>query len=86
MMILSWFENLPKDEQPPKKIWHDDRAIERHFAKIRGKKERSSAGYDEAEEGSLKDAQQGRDVTLTNKLVDELLSAQTSVNDDFSEI
>ena len=87
LTVISWYENLPSDEHPPREIWHDNDAVEAHFAKIRSKREReSSSGYDEAEEGTLEDARMGRDVTLTNSLVDQIMSATVPADDDFSVI
>ena len=83
MMILAWNENLPEDEMPPKEVWYDEKKLERHFQNIKDKRKRKWGN--EAEEGTLDDAQ-GKNVTLRNKLLDRYLDAQTDVADDYMEI
>lgn len=33
-LILSWQENLPEDEIPPRWMWHLDWELERHFEEV----------------------------------------------------
>lgn len=37
-LIFLSFEELPKDEQPPRKIWLDDEELKRHFAAVEQKR------------------------------------------------
>lgn len=39
LAILSWLENLPSDECPPRNIWHHSKRIEEWFADIKRKRE-----------------------------------------------
>ena len=56
LTVISWHENLPKEEQPPRMIWHDSDLVEEWFrdveekrkSKYGGKGRRSS--YDEADD------------------------------------
>lgn len=34
LSVLSWFENLPKDEQPPRHIWWSEDLLEDWFAEV----------------------------------------------------
>jgi hypothetical protein len=44
LMILSWFESYLSEELPPENLWDDGEAIERHFARIREKKDAEMNG------------------------------------------
>lgn len=46
MVILSW-EELPKDEKPPKRIWLDGDKLKEHFDWVERKREAESKGRDE---------------------------------------
>ncbi len=57
LTVLSWFENLPDDEQPPKAIWWSDELIAEWFRNVKEnrKKDRDSKGkrkssYEQAED------------------------------------
>lgn len=81
--MLGWHENLQQSELPGKDIWTNNKALEAHFAKIRDKW-RNKAG--EAPEGTLSDARAGKEVTLSNVLVDQLRYSQSGERDDYMEI
>jgi hypothetical protein len=34
------FEEMPKEERPPKRIWQDDKALRAHFAQVERERER----------------------------------------------
>ena len=56
LTVISWFENLPKDEQPPRHIWHSADLVDKWFREVEkqrnskygGKGRRSS--YDDADD------------------------------------
>ncbi len=54
LMVLSWHENLPRDEQPPREIWWSGELLDEWFKNVeddrssRSTKKRSS--YDEADD------------------------------------
>lgn len=56
LTVISWHENLPKEEQPPRHIWHSGELVDKWFRDVEEKrsekygssgKKRSS--YDEAD-------------------------------------
>lgn len=53
-MILGWYENLPKEEVPPRHIWWSGELIDQWFEDVekRRKKKTSKGGstYDDADE------------------------------------
>jgi hypothetical protein len=61
LTVISWHENLPKDEQPPRHIWWSGDLVAEWFADVEeqrnsrygGKRKRSS--YDEAEDVPMMD-------------------------------
>ena len=64
LMVLSWFEELQKDEQPPRHIWWSVDLLDEWFEDVREKRRGSTAtrrtSYDESQ-----------DVPMTqNELVD----------------
>lgn len=63
-MILGWFENLPKDEIPPRNIWWSGDLLDTWFEDVerrRNKKSGKKSTYDEAEEAP----------SMGNQLVDK---------------
>jgi hypothetical protein len=47
LQILSW-EELPKDERPPRNIWLDPKALNAHFKRVdRMRKEKYGGGSDD---------------------------------------
>ncbi len=38
MNVLSWYENLPKDEVPPEYLWEDSQGLEQWWAAIEDKR------------------------------------------------
>lgn len=44
LRVLSWFENLPEDEQPPRKLWHSDELLAEWFEEVELKRKRGSTG------------------------------------------
>ncbi len=55
LMVISWHENLPRDEQPPRAIWWSGELLDEWFRNVEderssksGSKKRSS--YDEADD------------------------------------
>jgi len=61
LKILSWQENLPSDEMPPRWMWHLDWELEAHFTKIKNERDRkfaqpsSSSDSGDHEEGDMWD-------------------------------
>lgn len=54
LQVLSWFENLPKDEQPPRHIWWSEKLLDQWFADVR---EQRSAGPGQKAKSSYQSAQ-----------------------------
>lgn len=56
LTVLSWFENLPEDEQPPRTIWWSEELLEEWFDGIRERRNkkygvgRPKTPYDDAED------------------------------------
>lgn len=56
LVVLSWFENLPRNEQPPRHIWWSDELIDEWFKSVREERESRSgskkrrSSYDEAQD------------------------------------
>jgi hypothetical protein len=55
LMVISWHENLPRDEQPPRHVWWSDELLDQWFRNVQenreskyGTKKRSS--YADAED------------------------------------
>lgn len=50
LTVLSWFENLPEEETPPRWIWWSDKLLDNWFEKIKSdrKKDRPSSQEDES--------------------------------------
>ena len=62
LTVLSWFENLPDEEQPPREIWYSEELLADWFKKVkenRGNKKssgtKSKALYDRAEDAPMTD-------------------------------
>lgn len=34
LTVISWHENLPKDEQPPRSIWHNGDLVDKWFRDV----------------------------------------------------
>ena len=52
---MSWFENLPEDEQPPRHIWWSDKLIGEWFDEVNRKRkekfgEKPKSSYDSADD------------------------------------
>lgn len=39
LIVLSWFENLPKEEQPPEYLWEDSEGLEQWWKAVEDKRE-----------------------------------------------
>ena len=56
LTVLSWFENLPEDEQPPRHIWWSDELLEEWFKDVRERRDKKYGGgrartsYDDADD------------------------------------
>lgn len=53
LMVISWFENLPKDEQPPRHIWWSDKLLDEWFRDVQDRREerygsKKRTSYEEA--------------------------------------
>jgi hypothetical protein len=60
LTVLSWYENLPDDEQPPRAIWWSDRLIGEWFRNVKEKRDgrggRQSA-YEQSEDVPMSENQ-----------------------------
>lgn len=54
LMVISWHENLPKDEVPPRHIWWSGDLLDNWFEDVDRRRKRKTTGksstYDEADE------------------------------------
>lgn len=52
LRVISWFENLPKDEQPPRHIWWSEKMLEEWFEDVRDKRGsgRKRSSYEQADD------------------------------------
>lgn len=61
LTVLSWFENLPKDEQPPRHIWWSGDLLEQWFEDVRERRDpesrrnRRRSSYEEADDVPMAD-------------------------------
>lgn len=58
LAVLSWFENLPSNEQPPRHIWWSDELLDEWFEKVRSERSGSGGGrrrtpYEEASDAPM---------------------------------
>jgi hypothetical protein len=44
LMFLS-FDELPEDERPPRRIWHDGEALREHFEAVKRSRRREAEGH-----------------------------------------
>jgi hypothetical protein len=44
LQVLSWFENLPKNEQPPRHIWWSDDLLSEWFENVEEERAARSSG------------------------------------------
>lgn len=51
LTILSWFENLTKDEIPPEYLWEDSKGLELWWADVTEKRERRFGGGGSSNDG-----------------------------------
>jgi hypothetical protein len=64
LTILSWFENLPKDEVPPERLWADSQGLDEWWEDVaakRGDLSSTGSGGDEPSE------MVGNDLARTHK-------------------
>ena len=57
LMVLSWYENLPDEEQPPREIWWSEELLDEWFEKVKvergsGRKKKRSP-YEEADDAPM---------------------------------
>lgn len=82
--VMNWYDNLPSEDMPPRKIWGNPESLDDHFRKV---KERWSGKSDEEfREGSWEDAEAGHSVTLKNRYAEYARVSQKLDLDDFMEI
>lgn len=65
LTVLNWYENLPKNEVPPKHLWGDPDGLELWWAKM---EERRSEGLPARPELSDSGTEAGTDNDLTRAL------------------
>jgi hypothetical protein len=58
---------------PPRAIWQDHRRLKAHFDAVKAK--RDSKHGDEAPEGTMQDARDGRNVTLRNRIAQQVVES-----------
>ncbi len=44
LTVLSWYENLPEDEQPPRHIWWSDDLVADWFRNVKEERNKKSSG------------------------------------------
>ena len=54
LMVISWHENLPRDEQPPRHIWWSGELLDEWFRNVEEQRSSrsgsKSSSYDEADD------------------------------------
>lgn len=56
LAVISWFENLPRDEVPPRHIWWSQELLDEWFVEVQERREKGASGrrsrssYDEAKD------------------------------------
>ncbi|KKL16022.1 hypothetical protein LCGC14_2499750 [marine sediment metagenome] len=54
LMVLSWFENLPKDDVPPRNLWWSGDMLDDWFEEVERRRKKKSSGkkstYEAADE------------------------------------
>ncbi len=57
LMVISWYENLPKDEQPPRHIWWSGELLDEWFRNVeeaRGSRStKKSSSYEDADDAPM---------------------------------
>lgn len=67
LMVLSWFEKLPKDEMPPRHIWWSGKLIDKWFKDVEKKRKAKSSSkgpsstYESADEVPMMGNQMAKD-------------------------
>lgn len=66
-MVLSWFENLPTDEQPPRHIWWSSELIKEWFELVNAKRNsktvnKSKSSYQAATDVPMDDNEFAKDL------------------------
>jgi hypothetical protein len=59
LMVISWYENLPRDEQPPRHIWWSDELLDEWFTNVQ---ENRGSRSDRGRRSAYQDA---KDVPMT---------------------
>lgn len=44
LAVISWFENLPKDELPPRNIWWSEELLDEWFEDVRERRDKGASG------------------------------------------
>jgi hypothetical protein len=59
LTVISWHENLPMDEQPPRSIWHSGDLVDKWFKDVEDKRSakygdsgKARSSYEDADEPS----------------------------------
>ena len=65
LRVLSWYENLPEDEQPPRHVWHSDKRLANWFEDVDRKRKAKTGGkhsssYEDADDAPM----------MVNELID----------------
>ncbi len=52
LMVISWYENLPRKEQPPRHIWWSDELLDEWFRNVQEDRDagRKRSSYQDAED------------------------------------
>ncbi len=57
LMVLSWHENLPRDEQPPREIWWSGELLDKWFKNVEddrsSRSTKKSSSYDDADDAPM---------------------------------
>lgn len=44
MQVMSWYENLPEEEQPPRNLWWSDKLLSEWFDKVNAERKEKYGG------------------------------------------
>ena len=70
LRVLSWYENLPEDEQPPRKMWHSDKLLADWFEDVEHRRKQKTSGkHTSSFEGADDAPMMGNELVDKSKLV-----------------
>lgn len=53
--MINWYENLPKEEVPPERLWADAEGLEQWWARIERNREDGTSGGDDDDSDGMQE-------------------------------